>query len=179
MKRSLLIALLFLAACQDETTAPAPIALTEEALGHYCQMNLLEHDGPKGQIHLEGLPAPLFFAQVRDTMAYLHMPEQSHAVTIAYVQDMAGASWTEPGPWISAKDAIYVVGSRMKGGMGASEFVPFSNRAEAESFAAEHGGSLRAFSDISAAEALAPDMPEPSPGSEGGDIARRLQELRN
>ncbi|WP_409998019.1 nitrous oxide reductase accessory protein NosL, partial [Escherichia coli] len=25
--------------------------MTEEALGHYCQMNLTEHPGPKAQVH--------------------------------------------------------------------------------------------------------------------------------
>jgi nitrous oxide reductase accessory protein NosL len=30
--------------------------MTEEAVGHFCQMELLEHPGPKAQAHLDGLP---------------------------------------------------------------------------------------------------------------------------
>ena len=41
----------------------AAVALTPDAMGHFCQMNLLEHPGPKGQVHLEGLPGtPLYLA---------------------------------------------------------------------------------------------------------------------
>jgi len=43
---------LFLSACsgQEEAAMPSPFALTEEAMGRYCGMNVLEHAGPKGQI---------------------------------------------------------------------------------------------------------------------------------
>lgn len=58
---------------QEEAALPEPVELTAQAVVHYCQMNLLEHAGPKGQIHLSGLPAPIFFSQVRDVIAYLHM----------------------------------------------------------------------------------------------------------
>ena len=40
MKRALLV-LMLLAACREETAAlPDPVPLTEEAVGHYCQMDL-------------------------------------------------------------------------------------------------------------------------------------------
>ena len=63
---------LTLAACREDEVAalPDPVSMTDEALGYYCQMNLDEHPGPKAQVHLEGQPAPLFFAQVRDDTAY-------------------------------------------------------------------------------------------------------------
>lgn len=66
---SVTIGLLILAGCQQQTkdTMPPPVAMTEEAVGHFCQMNILEHAGPKAQIHLEGLPYPLF--SVRFAMA--------------------------------------------------------------------------------------------------------------
>ncbi|MBP9950288.1 MAG: nitrous oxide reductase accessory protein NosL, partial [Cypionkella sp.] len=58
MIRPLLILLLLaLPACRDETAAiPQPLEMTAQTVGHFCQMNVLEHPGPKGQIHLEGLP---------------------------------------------------------------------------------------------------------------------------
>jgi copper chaperone NosL len=58
--------------------------------------------------------------------------------------------WKEPGAtnWIDARQASFVIGSRMKGGMGAAEAVPFSDRSAAEKFVAENGGRVVAFSDV-------------------------------
>lgn len=177
-KRIALIALLLLSACKEEVAQlPDPMEITAEAAGFYCQMELLEHDGPKGQIHLDGLPAPLFFSQVRDAIAYLHMPEQSHAVAATYVQDMTGAEWDNPGQWLQAEDAIYVIGSDARGGMGAPEFVPFATAKAAREFIDARGGELRRFDEISEAEALsevAMHTPEPDDSS---DIASRLHAL--
>ncbi|NIR99283.1 MAG: copper resistance protein CopZ, partial [Gammaproteobacteria bacterium] len=59
--------------------------------------------GPKGQIHLAGMPHPIFFGQAIEVLTYIHMPEQSHEIAAAYVQDMGGdATWAEPGDWIRA-----------------------------------------------------------------------------
>lgn len=177
MKPILFALTLFLvAACKEELAErPGPVPLTAEAVGYYCQMNLLEHEGPKGQIHLDGMPAPIFFSQVRDTLTYLNMPEQNYAVRATYVQDMAHAdSWASPGAWIVAEEALYVVGSDRKGGMGAPEFVPFSDAASAQTFATQHGGSVRRFDQIGAAD-LAP--PEASHPPHDDDIAARLKAL--
>jgi copper chaperone NosL len=147
----LLIAALTIAGCREEKAA--------EALGHYCQMNLTEHPGPKAQVHLEGMPAPLFFSQVRDAIAYQRMPEQSHAIRAIYVNDMAVApSWDQPGVdnWVAADMAVYVVGSQISGGMGAPELVPFTSRDAAEAFIARHGGAVLALSEIPDAQILAP-----------------------
>lgn len=153
---------LLLAACQPEaaTQRPEPVAMTAASLGHYCQMNLLEHPGPKAQVHLAGMDGkPLFFSQVRDAIAYQRMPEQSGVITAIYVSDMGKAeSWDEPGAdnWIAADAAIYVTGATVQGGMGAPELVPFSSREKAEAFAAGHGGQLVMLKDIPDEEILAP-----------------------
>lgn len=133
--------------------------MTDEALGHYCQMALGEHPGPKAQVHLEGLDAPLFFSQVRDAIAYQRMPEQSRPIRAIYVSDMAQApSWNDPGidNWAPAEEVHYVVGSRTAGGMGAPELVPFSDHGAAETFAKENGGSVRTLAEIPDATVLAP-----------------------
>ncbi|MCV2891965.1 nitrous oxide reductase accessory protein NosL [Lentibacter sp. XHP0401] len=163
MKHFLLIcALLALAACKEEAKQDtSAVPLNADAVGHYCQMNLLEHAGPKAQAHLAGLPAaPLFFSQVRDAIAYMRMPEQSHAILTIWVNDMGaqGATWDAPGAdnWITAEEAVYVVGSSVVGGMGAPEIVPFSNRVKAREFAAENGGNLMRLSDIPDSTVLAP-----------------------
>lgn len=179
MKRALLFALA-LAACQDEVAQNTdPVALTPETLGHFCQMNLLEHEGPKGQVHLDGLPgAPLFFSQVTDLVTYLRLPEQSSAVLAIYVSDMGaeGATWDQPGStnWTDARTATYVVGADVTGGMGAPELVPFADPAEAQAFATLHGGSLMDLAAIpdSAITPLATTEPQ---GDD--DYSRRLKSL--
>ena len=182
MKRLLLtIALLSLAACKEDIAQDtSPVLLSADALGHYCQMNLLEHDGPKGQAHLAGLPAaPLFFSQVRDAIAYMRMPEQSHAILTVWVNDMGaqGATWAAPGAdnWITVEEAFYVVGARVVGGMGAPEVVPFSEQTKATEFAAENGGNVMRLADIPDSAVLAPvalDGEEPE-----SDFQDRLRAL--
>lgn len=185
MIRPALLALLLvaLAACKEQTaTLPAPVAMTAESTGHYCQMELLEHPGPKAQAHLVGLPHPLFFSQVRDVVAYQRMPEQSHVLAVAYVSDMGapGATWDDPGAenWIAADEAWYVVGSAMAGGMGASELVPFARREAAGDFAARHGGQVLRLAEIPDAAVLAPvEAGETGTAGEEDEFQRRLRAL--
>lgn len=177
--KKLLILLLALAACKEETAAvPQPVEMTAQTVGYYCQMNVLEHPGPKGQVHLDGLPgAPLFFSQVRDVVAYQRMPEQSHAITAIYVNDMGAApSWDEPGAgnWVTLDSVVFVVGSDMMGGMGVAELVPFTDPAKAAGFAAEHGGAVMQLADIPDADVVPPvaDI-----AGEDEDYAARLRKL--
>jgi len=179
MKRGLLFALL-LAACQEDVAQNIdPVAMTAETTGHFCQMNLLEHEGPKGQVHLEGLPGmPHFFSQVSDTVAYLRLPEQSHKILAIYVSDMgaAGATWADPGAanWIDAKSAYYVVGAEMEGGMGAPEIVPFAELSAAQKFAVNHGGKIMGLDEIPES-AINPAPITPPAGDD--DYARRIKAL--
>ncbi|GAA0302960.1 nitrous oxide reductase accessory protein NosL [Rhodovulum strictum] len=175
------LVLVSLAACREELAdLPAPVTMTAEAVGHYCQMDLLEHPGPKGQVHLTGLPHPLFFSQVRDAIAYQRMPEQSHMIAVIYVSDMgaSGASWDDPGAanWIAAETAHFVVGSAIAGGMGAPELVPFSDPARAAAFAAGNGGQVLRLADIPDAAVLTPVEIEGDIGA--GDDADFLDRLR-
>ncbi len=138
-----------------------PVAMTEDAVGHYCQMTVLHHDGPKAQVHLAGNQHPIWFVQIRDALAFDRMPEQPEKVAAIFVNDMGapGAAWKEPGVdnWIAAADAYYVIGSDKRGGMGASEFVPFASQAAAELFSLSHGGRVIPYSEISDEEVLAPE----------------------
>lgn len=135
-----------LSACKDDAVEkPVAQRLTPEALGHYCQMEVLEHDGPKAQVHLAGFEAPVWFAQVRDAIAYMRLEEQSHPVAAIYVSDMANASsWAEPGidNWVDAEAAFFVVGSTATGGMGAPEVVPFGDETAAQNFRNTRGGEV-------------------------------------
>lgn len=158
----LLVSLALAAGCTQEasqTDKPEAIALTEEAAGHYCQMVILDHEGPKAQAHLAGLPAPLWFSQVRDGIAYLKSPEQSAELQVLYVNDMGVAkSWNDPGEnnWIDAQSAYFVVGSDAIGGMGAPELAPFSDWEKAEAFAARRGGTVMRLEEIPAEMVLSP-----------------------
>lgn len=160
MKYLLLIPLLALGACKEEASVtPDPVLMTQEALGHFCQMNIADHGGPKGQVHLAGYPQPLFFAQARDVVAYLKTPEREAEITAVYVSDMGAApSWRHPGDnnWIPADQAIYVIGAGVAGGMGAPEIVPFGDAASAEAFIATYGGTALTFDQIPDDAALGP-----------------------
>lgn len=176
-----IIALISLVACKEEAVQDiSPLPLTVEAVGHFCQMNLFEHEGPKAQAHLGGLPQmPLFFSQVRDVVAYVRLPEQTHEVLAVWVNDMGaqGASWSEPGitNWIAADTAHYVVGSRVVGGMGAPELVPFSDPAKASIFATLNGGKVMRLADIPDDAVLAPVAL--GGDSDDADFEKRLRAL--
>lgn len=175
-------ALLLLGACrQEEAQDLTPRDMTAETLGHYCQMNLLEHPGPKAQVFLDKNPAPLFFSQVRDAIAYARAPEQVAPIVATYVNDMGapGATWDKPGDgnWIAADKAFYVVGSRREGGMGAPETVPFASREQAETFSHAEGGRVLTLADIPDDMVLAPVDADTAGGADDEDYRRRLATL--
>jgi copper chaperone NosL len=140
-----------LAGCQKEAELPLPQKMTAEAIGHYCGMNLLEHPGPKGQIFAASLIEPVWFSSVRDTIAFTMLPDEPKDIQAIYVSDMGKApSWDKPGAdnWVEARKALFVIGSRLKGGMGGDEVVPFSDQAAAVKFVAENGGRIVTFDQV-------------------------------
>ncbi len=184
MKRLLLVVfLLALTACKEEAQDISPVALTEDAVGHYCQMNVLEHSGPKAQVHLNGYPGkPLFFSQVRDAVAYARLPEQDGVILAIYVNDMGAvsATWEDPGKtnWIDATTAHYVVGSTVEGGMGAPELVPFADPAKAAAFATLRGGTVMSLSEVPDDAVIAPVALDGDASSdEDADYNLRLKAL--
>ncbi|TPI49222.1 MULTISPECIES: nitrous oxide reductase accessory protein NosL [unclassified Mesorhizobium] len=144
--------LIAIAGCQrGPDKMPAPFAMTEDAMGRYCGMNILEHPGPKGQVILAKYDEPIWFSSARDTIAFTMLPEEPKDIRAVYVSDMAKApNWDNPGinNWVNAKDAFFVIGSDKKGGMGAAEAVPFSSSESARAFASEHGGQVLNFTDL-------------------------------
>lgn len=141
---------------------PPPAALTSDAMGVFCGMNVLEHPGPKGQIITASRIDPYWFTSVRDAVAFTLMPDQPRDIRAIYVSDMARApSWAEPGAtnWIDARKAFFVIESRKQGGMGAAEAVPFGDRAAADAFAAVNGGTVVTFAEIPSAYVLGSDTP--------------------
>lgn len=153
MKPLLILTLaLGLVACrEDADELPGPLAMTDEALGHYCQMYLADHPGPKAQVFVEGYAQPFWFSQVGDAAAFRADREKPAAIVVTYVSDMGRAeSWGEPGidNWIAAETAHFVIGSRVSGGMGLPEAVPFASEAAAQGWAAENGGRVVAWAEV-------------------------------
>lgn len=137
----------------NESTAPLPppVALESEALGYYCMMGILEHEGPKAQIHVEYSDEPIWFSQVRDAIAFLRSPEETADVQAVYVNDMGRAeSWDKPGVnnWIDATVAQFVINSDRRGGMGVPEAIPFGTVDSADAFIRGNGGMRVSLSEI-------------------------------
>ena len=157
-----LACLLALSACNEQSAkqvVPAPVAMTEEAVGHYCNMNILEHTGPKAQVHLERLMFPIFFSQVRDAIAFMRLPEETQEAVVIYVNDMGkSAQWDFPGDdtWIDIQKAFFVINSTRAGSMGAPEAIPFGTEAAAKSFSVKHGGEVTRLAEIPDAYVLGP-----------------------
>lgn len=170
-----LLAVMTVAGCDQEVAGapPPPHELTADAIGHYCGMNVYEHDGAKGQIILASQTDPIWFSSARDAFSFTMLPEEPKDILAIYVSDMAKApSWKDPGAnnWVEARKAHFVIGSNMQGGMGAPETIPFSDRAAADKFAAEHGGRVVSFDEVPrdyvlGSEPAASD-PKPKSGSE-------------
>ena len=148
---------LIIAACQPVNKAerPKPQLPTTEAIGHFCNMLLDEHEGPKSQVLRKGDKEPLWFTTVRDGIAYTRLPEESLDVAAVYVTAIdTTPSFSLAHPetmmesWISAEWAVYVIGSRLRGGMGAMEAFPFRDVKMATQFTKIYGGRVIRFSEI-------------------------------
>lgn len=161
-----------LAGCGKEAApppAPLPDEVTYAAIGHYCGMPLADHEGPKGQIHLKGQDEPVWFSSVRDTIAFTRLPEEPRDITAIYVNDMGRAkSWAhpEPGTWTDGRKAWFVIDSDMRGGMGAPEAIPFSEKSAADAFRALHHGRVVRLTEIPDSYVLGPvDLVSPAPSA--------------
>jgi copper chaperone NosL len=154
-----LLMVLALSACgdDDKPAPPPPKELSGTETGHYCGMVVREHPGPKGQILLKSQSEPIWFSSARDAIAFTLLPEEPRDVLAVYVNDMGKANWDapEPGTWIEARGAWFVIGSRRHSGMDTMEAVPFGDRAKAAQFAEEYGGRMVAWADIPSTYILA------------------------
>lgn len=139
-------------ACSERQpeAVPGPQELTTDAVGYFCGMTVLDHDGPKGQVFLIGRTQPLWFTSVHDALAFTRLPGEPKTIAAIYVTDIGRASWDqpEPGTWIDAHTAFYVVGSDRLGGMQTPEVVPFSRRDDAQHFIQQHGGRIHTFDTV-------------------------------
>lgn len=153
-RREVLLGLVLLGACRRgdaNAEAPRPREVTDASVAQFCGMTLTEHAGPKGQIFIQGLRDPYWFATVRDAFAFAILPEMPKAISAIYVSDMARAkNWDQPesGMWVEARQASYVIGSRRRSGMATDEAIPFSDVNAARRFADANGGRVVNFDDM-------------------------------
>lgn len=150
----LVVTLSLMAACNgsQQTEPPAPQMISEQAVGHYCGMFLSEHDGPKAQIQLKSQKEPVWFSTVLQMLGYTRLPEEPKDIAAIYVNDMNKVKdWHKPNAddsWVDAKQAYYVIDSGFVSSMKTKEAIPFSQKADAEAFAAKNGGRIVQFDDI-------------------------------
>lgn len=150
-----------LAACSPSDSGntaakPQPHAISDNAKGYFCTMNLPEHTGPKAQIFLESKPdEPLWFSTVTQIFGFVQQPGEPKDITAMYVTDMGGlpdADWEKPlttnAKWIDAKTAHYVIESKYIGGMGTQDAIPFSDPAQAQAFVQKNGGRIVSFDQM-------------------------------
>lgn len=150
-----------LAGCSDQGSAQslAPVEIDRSTSCELDGMLLSDYPGPKAQVHYAGQAKPSFFCDTVELFSTLLAGEQVRAAKAVYVQDMGKAEWEQPqGHWIDAKTAVYVVGSKRHGSMGPT-IASFAQEADATKFAAEYGGKVLRFGDIT------PDMVDLSGGA--------------
>ncbi|MDT3706432.1 MAG: nitrous oxide reductase accessory protein NosL [Thiobacillus sp.] len=143
-----------LSACgkSETTTNVAPIEITQSTSCTLDGMLLADYPGPKAQIHYAGQQDPEFFCDTVEMFNVYLKPEQVRAVRGLFVQDMGKTDWEQPQDhWIDAKSAFYVHGSKRRGSMGPT-IGSFALEADAAKFAAEYGGKVYRFTEIT------PDM---------------------
>jgi copper chaperone NosL len=142
--------------CSQAESAPA-LRAAEYDPATACDfdgMLLADYPGPKAQVFYAGAAAPVFFCDTVEMFSALLKPEQVRAVRAVFTQDMAQADWEQPrGHWFDARSGFYVIGSKRHGSMGPT-FASFAARPAAEKFAAEFGGKVMAYAEVS------PDMAE-------------------
>lgn len=160
---------MILAGCSaqnEPAVMPDPWPITADAVGHYCAMDLIEHDGPKGQIFIRGRSDPLWFSTIRQVLAYTIMPDSPRGLDAIYVTDMGivkNMRQPEQESWMDARKAYFVTESKLPGGMGGEDPLPFGDRAKADEFAAEYGGTVLTFDEIPEDYILHYDMFEFNP----------------
>jgi copper chaperone NosL len=141
---------LLLAACDK----PAQASFSDAAAAfhpgdecHVCGMLIDGFPGPKGEVvERSGIRK---FCSTAEMIGWWLQPENHHDNARLYVHDMGRSPWNAPDDahLIDARDAFYVVGTRLKGAMGVV-LASFSSRESADKLVAEQGGRVLRLSEI-------------------------------
>jgi copper chaperone NosL len=148
---------IFFVGCAEEVPSKfQPIELSKNHACPICGMVLVEHPGPKAQIHYTNKVIETFDTTPHMFMSYLQ-PEHSRKIGAIFVHDMGKADWDHPENfWIDAKKAFFVLGGNKRGPMG-EPLVPFSTSKDAENYVKTYGGQTLRFEDVTL-ESLKPKV---------------------
>ena len=112
-----------------------------------CGMFVAKYPNWMAQIHYDDLGQTRFFDGVKDLMVFYFDPERYEGAPREAIKDIFVKDYYSLN-WLSAKDAVYVVGSDVYGPMG-HELIPFESKEAAESFSKDHHGKeLLTFDEI-------------------------------
>lgn len=154
-----------LAGCgSGDGDAPDPVTLTTDDSCEVCGMVVPNHPGPSAEVFYRGeRPSghdnPARFCSAWEAFQYDF--DRDWTVEAFYVTDYSSVEWSlteaggdrlisthpEASAFADAETVTLVVGSEVKGAMGR-DLIGFSERADAQSFRDDHGGSLSAFDDV-------------------------------
>lgn len=155
-----ILATLLLTACGEQKT---PKQVAQQAVKiesgdecHLCGMLIQGFAGPKGELYLNPQFASASqqqvkkFCSTRDMLAFYLDPEHQRNIQTMLVHDMSKAPWQHPNDdyFIDARTAWFVVGSDKMGAMGKT-LATFSKKQDAQAFAEQFHGTVKAFADIS------------------------------
>ena len=152
---------------EDGDDGPSePIALDEGKECDVCGMVIADHFGPAGQVfydeHPDGRDGPGRFDSVTELVTTLEEATMRGAeVRAVFVTDYSGVEYdlreVDGRTYISthaaaedfadATDLHYVAECGVEGAMG-SDYLPFADREEAESFASDHDGAVQEWADV-------------------------------
>ena len=148
-----------------DDSLPAAVSLDDGQACDQCGMVIEEHPGPTGQIFFEDHPAdrdgPAWFCSGSCTYTYRFDRAAEDVVPIGtYLTDYSALEYTvdgAPEPSISAHleaddyapeaDLSVVADSAVLGAMGP-DLIPFSDGADADSFAEAYGGEVLPATDV-------------------------------
>lgn len=166
------VGLVAVSGCLGDEDAPDPIALDAGQSCEVCQMVIEEHPGPVGQAFYDdegALPEgrdvdePACFCSSTCTYEYvLDEADLGADPVVVYLTDYSTVDWEvydeqgvefitshlEAEAFGDAEGLTLVAGSDALGAMGQS-LIGFSETADAEAFADDHGGQLVDHDDVS------------------------------
>ncbi|MCL6416658.1 nitrous oxide reductase accessory protein NosL [Aestuariirhabdus sp. Z084] len=116
---------------------------------HLCGMLITNFVGPKGELTQQGARQVKKFCSTRDLFAYALDPEHRASIESIWVHNMARVPWEFPDDeqFINARDAWFVINSRLKGAMGPA-LASFAEESDARAFIGINGGELIRFDQV-------------------------------
>lgn len=150
--RSLAVLIIFLTlvACGETEQGRAvlePVAFHDSDECHVCGMVITRFPGPKGQAVSKTETRK--FCSTAEMLGWWLQPENQHLGARLFVHDMSRSDWNHPDDkhLIDATTAWYVVGTPLKGAMGAV-LATFADEQAARTLAEQHGGRVLRFEQI-------------------------------